>query len=420
MRSYGHVSPVVTTRQAVLDDLGFQILVDEAIELWHASPSHFPCFERSYSRAEQEHRERLLETHIESIDHELRKKCRSRADAEASIARFSSASVGMAKCALEADDPYIDWLLRDGFSQIGEGLSRRARALDPNVNMIDVLQAARNAWTACGLQLLLGHKLELTPAIFAYSMLYPYSDNYLDDVEIPRQKKIAFNERFRARLEGELPRPLNEREEIIWALVGMIEQQYARPEYPDVYRSLLAIQYAQEASTRQLQREPELDVVRTTLTKGGTSVLADAYLAAGTLQECESRFALQWGVVLQLGDDLQDLQDDRRRGSATVFSTAASQAPLDTITNRTFHFGDTVMRGMTEFAGPDVLKSLLARSSCMLLIRSAASLPGFYTREYLAELERYSPVRFDFLRSRERRLARHKRRYADLFEFYTT
>ena len=33
---------------------------------------------------------------------------------------------------------------------------------------------------------LLGLPVEVTPAVFAYSMLYPYTDNYLDDPAIPR------------------------------------------------------------------------------------------------------------------------------------------------------------------------------------------------------------------------------------------
>lgn len=45
----------------------------------------------------------------------------------------------------------------------------------------DILQASRNAWTARALQMLLGRDMGLTPAIFAYSMFYPYADNYLDD-----------------------------------------------------------------------------------------------------------------------------------------------------------------------------------------------------------------------------------------------
>ena len=44
----------------------------------------------------------------------------------------------------------------------------------------------------------------------------------------------------------------------------------------------------------------------------------------GWLNEEESRFAFEWGVLLQLGDDLQDVREDMQRGSVTLFSRAAA------------------------------------------------------------------------------------------------
>ena len=71
-------------------------------------------------------------------------------------------------------------LLTDGFLPMGTGLARWARAFDPTLSMADTIQACRNAWTCGGMQALLGQPMELTPATVAYSLLYPYSDNYLD------------------------------------------------------------------------------------------------------------------------------------------------------------------------------------------------------------------------------------------------
>ncbi len=58
--------------------------------------------------------------------------------------------------------------LRSGDHEPGH-LSGRSQCLDG----LDVLQ------------LLLGIPVRVTPAIFAYSMLYPYGDNCLDDPAIP-------------------------------------------------------------------------------------------------------------------------------------------------------------------------------------------------------------------------------------------
>src|SRR5438270_9186091 len=99
--------------------------------------------------------------------------------------------------------------------------------------------------------------------------------------------------------------------------------------------------YAQEGSIHQLRRDARadnMDLLRLTFAKGGTSVLADAYLAAGSLTESEATFAFNWGVLLQLADDLDDLPLDREHGFVNLFSQAAEQGPLDQLTNRTLNF----------------------------------------------------------------------------------
>ncbi len=398
---------------------GVAEMIEDSVAAWHASRWDFPQLGSLYSREEQQCREHRLDCHLDAIDAELRKTSRTRAAAEKMISRITSLFVQVSTYALDLDDPYVTALLRDGFSHIGSDLARCARRLDPNVSIVDILQAARNAWTACGLQVLLGKELRLTPAIFAYSMLYPYSDNYLDDTKFSPDAKLRFSERFRQRLKGEYAAPGERREELIWELVSLIETEYPREKFPQVYDALLAIHAAQQESILQIRsrRSEDIDIIRLTIAKGGTSVLADAYLAAGNLTEMQARFAFNWGVVLQLGDDLQDIHSDKERDSLTLFTQAAALEPLDRITNQTIHFSQGVMAQLAEFAhAAELLKELLARSSRLLLIRNAANAPQAYTGPYLAELERHSPFGFDFLRAREQRFIRRRRSYARLFE----
>lgn len=402
------------------EDLAIAQLIEESIAGWWACKTGLPDLGRPYSAREQTECERVADESLAQVDAAARGLRRRRLQPEDAQAQITAALVELTSCALDLRDPYVDWLLGDGFSGVSTGLARQARQMDSSVGMVDILQAARNAWTACGLQALLGHPVHLTPAIFAYSMLYPYSDNYLDDVALSKDLKLAFSARFRQRLEGEQPEAANTREATIWSLVELIEKQYARGAYPQVYESLLAIHAAQEQSISQLPlagRHAELDVLRLTFTKGGTSVLADACLAAGQLLPAEARFAFQWGVVLQLGDDLQDVRSDARRGSLTLYTQAAGRNPLDEITSRTLHFGRWVMEAMDRLpSGRPVLKELLRKSSQLLLIRSAASANELYSEPYLKQLEVHSPFRFEFLRQREQEVAKRKRVYGALFE----
>ena len=53
--------------------------------------------------------------------------------------------------------------------------------------------------------------------------------------------------------------------------------------------------------------------------------MADACLVRGRMTAEESEVAFEWGALLQLGDDLQDVREDLRRGSQTLFTRAAQR-----------------------------------------------------------------------------------------------
>jgi len=394
-------------------------LTAASIALWERESDGLPALGRRFTTAEQCQKEALLDQFTASLEGELSSPPLTRTDRARVHARITSAFAEFARDALELDDCHVALLLNDGFPAVGTTLGRLARRFDPGIPTAEILQACRNAWAACGLQALLGMPMSVTPAIFGYSMLYPYTDNYLDDAAVTREQKLRFSTHFRRRLAGEDVPAANGHEEIIWNLVSLIESGYARAEYPDVYASLLAIHRSQEESLRLLERGSAEDARRVVFTKGGTSVLADAYLAAGQLSDAEASFAFDWGVLLQMGDDLQDVVEDSAKGLRTVFSTAAAEGTLDALTNRTLHFGLRVLGRMnTLTAAPPALKDLIRRSSVSLIVRAAGALRQCYSEPCIAELETYSPFRFTFIADRNQRLARRKRRLGMLFEAF--
>jgi len=375
--------------------------------------------------------EREFDLFLESVGSELRAMPGDRAARIAAQARISSAFVRLASEGLGLQGAHLRLLLDGGFSAIGTQLGRQARRMGVPASAADILQASRNAWTACGLQLLLGEQMRLTPSIFAYSMLYPATDNYLDARDIAREEKLGFSVRFGARLGGGEVCPANGHEKEIWRLVAMIEEEHPRQLSAPVYAGLLGIHQAQQESLRFQSRGSggsEEELLRVSFSKGGASVLADALLASATLSPEAERFAYFWGAFLQLADDLQDLREDRGEGALTLFTGAADRAPLDALTAKTLNFGSQVMRlmdclphepvhaGEEDWSGP--LKDLIRTSSRTVVIRSAGELEEFYSPEYLAALERYSPCRFAFLRERRKQMASRRAATGRLFEAF--
>jgi hypothetical protein len=395
--------------------------VEESIAAWHgSSPKELPQLGRQYSKHEQQERETLFDRALHIAETDLETLPGTSSERNEVYGRLTSSVARLAAFALDVDDPYVESLLHHEFSGVGKQLAWTARRFDACLSLREILQACRNAWTACGLQPLLGQPIELTPAIFAYSMLYPYSDNYLDDAGVSQQAKLRFSSRFRRRLAGCTPPPADSLEIAVWQLVSFIESQYPRSEYRQVYDCLLDIHRAQEESIYQVgcsARADDIDLLKLTFEKGGTSVLADAYLAAGWLTDCEARFAFAWGVLLQCADDLDDLPLDRQHGSRNLFTEAAEREPLDGLTNRTLNFGQNVMKLMQALPhGSARFKDLLQRNLSLLIIRAAGNSGELFTKAYLRELETYSPLPFQFLKQRQQQFAARAGLYARCLE----
>ena len=138
-------------------------------------------------------------------------------------------------------------------------------------------------WTAAGLQVLLGQPLELTPAIFAYSMLYPYTDNLLDDPQTSAEAKSAFNRRFRARLRGRIAAARGPSRTKVWALVDRSKASTTahgiRTFIRACWRSRTLRRKASACGGKRVCRP--MQVLHGVFAKGGTSVLADGIWRRG-------------------------------------------------------------------------------------------------------------------------------------------
>ncbi|KAA6463285.1 hypothetical protein DYQ86_08190 [Acidobacteria bacterium AB60] len=399
-------------QQKVLPEL------ERALHRWRQAGGSWRQATPPYTLEEQRQKESAYDRAFAEVDQHARRARRvARSETEsrliASFARFAVSALDLPEAAVES-------ITRD-FLPIGRELARWARRFDPSLGTPDIVQACRNAWTACGMQPLMGTRMELTVPILAYSLLYPYSDNYLDDKGINREDKLLFSRRFRQRLRGEPLTPRGSHEISIWTLVGLIESHFPRPRYPGVHAALLDIHDAQEESLAQLHADrhcSEHDLLRISCFKGGTSVLADAWLVNGVLTGQQIRFAFDWGVLLQLGDDLQDVHEDLQRGSTTLFTRAIHRGlPLDALALQLLNFGDTVAAEMDALPhGTRMHKDLLRMSWRSLVLMAVGQAQEYCTPTLLAKLEPCSPFRFGFLRARRKKLEGKSGLFQKLFQ----
>ena len=400
-----------------------QDLMNRHSRLWWSCGRGFPLMQRSYSPGEQSANEKVLENLINGLAYELKHIPLEEKNRKTQANRLKAQGQQFAAHIFNLEQQQIDFIETSGLLAAAEEFTRMARAFDPKLSAADIYQAGRNVMTMNLLQLLLNLPVEVTPSVFAYSMLYPYTDNALDDPAISPTTKLAFNHRFQRRLAGEAVRPANPHEAVINNLVGMIEEQWERSRYPRVYESLLAIHSAQGKSlgmTAPGASPYELDVLGISFEKGGTSVLADGYLVAGWLTPDQAALMFGYGAFTQLMDDLEDVQDDLGKGQMTLFSQTAHHWPLDNLTNRVFHFGQAIFSDLSAFHSPAVesLKELMDHAVAPLLINCIGQAGSLYSKGYLRQIEEHFPFHFAAMHKQRENLKRKKinlERFVEIF-----
>ncbi len=377
--------------------------------MWFSAEDHQPDLGRSYSLLEKKNNEQKLTEQIDWLANGLNRKilneeCRKNF-ADAAAHRLKT--MGMNILGLSYEQLAV--FENEALIQSSQEFFQRARQFDTAITDANIFQASRNVWTSNYLQVLLGLEIQLTPAIFAYSMLYPVSDNFLDDPTRSRAEKIEFDQKFCAWLKGEKAPVSSKHEEQVCQLVSMIEDQYDRKLYPQVYESLLAIHCAQDQAMRMpLSPVPphSVDVVGITFRKGGTSVLADGVLAAGELTLRQMEIIFNYGAFAQMMDDQEDVAGDLKERSLTIFSEAARSGRLDLTMNRLFSYSSRLLKDLDEFATPRSLPliQLSMKGINLLLIDACLRTRQFYSPGYLRALEKHFPVRFGYMQQLRKKI----------------
>ncbi len=397
--------------------LPVQEYIDHFIEIWYKSPSTFPDFPKSYSEEDKKDRENNYERfQIKLKDLQNRQNIKKiRKDPGQS---FFPMFKSFLETVFDFDKEHLTLILSDDFKDVSKDFFYKARKFGPELKPEDIYQGMRNVWIMNGIQLMADVPVKITPSVFAYSMIYPYSDNFLDDPDVTEEEKQLFSKRFNQRLHGKQVSPQNFTEEQLFKLVGMFEDEFQRDMFPEVYESLYAIQKGQTDSLKMNGNNGigDKEIRTICFEKGGASVLADGYLVAGKLTREQEQALFGYGVYLQLLDDIQDVKEDSMAFTKTMFSCLPEQ-DLGSFVNRSIHFGRAALEEMRCYTGAqnNEFLDLMNRSIETMIIESAGLNHTWYEKNYLEELEKYSPLHFAFVR--QKRSQSKSQRFA-LFQKY--
>ncbi|MGA2623280.1 MAG: hypothetical protein ABSF91_05440 [Bacteroidota bacterium] len=403
---------ITTTRAGVTevpsDSLIFRIhdLKKKVWAIWENTPFQDPCLEEFYTAEEQKKHENELDTLIERARSEI--QAWNGAE-QVGLERIRELVVPFIAGSSHTTHRRLPVDILDSYFSSAVEFVGQAMRFDAQLSQDELYQALRNVLIVNSIQTYLGKKAALTPSAFAYSLLYPYTDNLLDDKSLSRVDKQHFLSTVEELLLAEKVHVTSSRSKKIQLLLTYIETEFPRTSNTRVHESLLAIHRAQRQSLEQQQggTSPNTcDTLGVSMEKGGTSVLADAYLTAGDLSDDVAEFMFGYGVALQFIDDLQDLEQDHRNAHGTIFSEHIGHRSIQEITNRLFNFTQQILCAKDLFPSADAgsLSDFSLLCCRVLMFEAVARAEQFFTDSYLSGLEPHCPFGFDYLRSVQKKL----------------
>ena len=381
------------------------ICYDHIISKWNSLPEDFPDFLPIYTDKEQEENESLLSFLIpefrssltayqqqpcKELAHEIKKKLYHVIDIE-NILQIKK---------------HIPKELFSDFEQNLELFLEKTKAFDETLSPENIWQAMRNYLIYCMIVNLQGEKQNCRDTILGYSLLYPYTDNYIDKLHRKTTDKNSYNQLIRKTLMGENVTPTNFYEEKTKQLLLLVQNSYSNDfiRKENASSLLLLMLEAQEKSINQIhklgtKKLTKDEILHISVYKGGLSVFIDYLFSIdfdfSSVTEEEMIFYLYFGLILQLADDLQDIAEDKKNHSQTLMSYTKTKDQLEHTVNRLFHFTHTCI---LNFSPRNTQLHTFTLQNCELMLLAAiAKNAKYFSKAYLEKIEQHLPFSISFL-----------------------
>lgn len=378
----------------------------DTIPLWNTLPDTFPEFLTVIPEEDKIKNEAVLNRYLPAIkkqfsrfptEMELKKSWKQKTDA------LFRNLLGEEKI-LNVSGTLGNGLYQE-FERETKRFVQRARAFDPKLGTEELWQAMRNYFIYAMILDFQGQEQDCSDPVLAYSLLYPYTDNFIDCPTRTKQEKSRFNAMISDVLKGKPYQPGDAEEEKICRLLLLIRKFYEPERREQIISALLLMLDAQRESLIQqfgtkadeggpLSSDKILDI---SSYKGGISVLLDYLFHVDIIRPEEVSFYLKFGLILQLSDDLQDIEEDCREGNRTLMSNAAECGTLEQAVNRLLHFSWHVM---SEFSPQnDRLKEFAIKNCLQMILSTTVTCRSHFSDGYLRQVEAYLPWHLSYYKN---------------------
>lgn len=384
------------------------ICFDRIIPKWHSMPDTFPDFLREFSQDEKDANGELVSQLLERLrDMPDEPSEEQREQIKGELAVF------LEKEQIIHAKKYISDELMDEFRENIELFIKKTKAFDESLSRESIWQAMRNYLIYAIIVNLQGQRQNCRDTILGYSLLYPYTDNYIDRFHRGRGSRDSYNALIRRVLTGQAVCPQDDYEEKTRQLLELVLDHYSGdPEKRKEAAALLLLMLdAQEKSIRQMRRFGAAgitadEILRISSYKGGVSVFLDYLfgidLDESSMTEAEMAFYLSFGLILQLADDLQDIKEDRKNRIRTLMTFCRCKRRREATVNRLLHFTQSCI---TDFhpKNPE-LKPFVLQNCRLLLLTAVAQNAKCFSGKYMKKVEPYLPLSLKQIKSYSEKL----------------
>lgn len=312
------------------------------------------------------------------------------------------------KKGLNLNDDSLDWLLRDETLIAIRAYFNRARLLNPELSMNDVVGGFWQVLWMMAVREAAGQKMELTDPIFGYALLPMYADYLVNTVKMESNEQASSIDKLLAMVKGQDIVIRNLKDKEIRELVDAVERDYDRGLDMEIYVCMeqMVTTTVDAFEEQKGMALPFLkDILGASMTKNMTRSIARTQAALGTMKEDSFGFFAGQGMLEGLVEEFANIAYDLERKHSTIFTVASKVGDLDDFADKLLHFTDEMLSQSKDlFAGKlTPFYSLLLETYRMKIMMTVIENKKLFSRGYYKEISRFSVIKPSYLSRLEER-----------------
>lgn len=312
------------------------------------------------------------------------------------------------KKGLNLSDESLDWLLRDETLVAMRAYFNRARLLNPELSMHDVVGGFWQVMWMMAVREAAGQEMKLTDPIFGYALLPMYADYLVNTVKMESAEQATSINKLLAIVRGQDIVIRNLKDKEIRELVDAVEKDYDRGLDTEIY---ICMEQMITTTMKAYEEQKGMalpflkDLLGASMTRSMTRSIARSQAALGTLKESEFDFFAGQGMLEGFVEEFANLAYDLERKHSTIFTVASKVGSLDDFADKLLHFTDEMLSRSKEYYDGRLTPfySLLMDTYRMKIMMTVIENKKMFSKGYYKEISKFAVIKPSYLSRLEER-----------------